>query len=274
MEDNINDIISRIKSVKIQGAKEIAIESLKFLRIYARKNGFGKKFFSVCDRLEKARPTAVVLHNCLNVIKREKTVESINRILRFLNEVNEGIASKGRDLVKGKIMTHCHSGEALAVIKKAWADGKKIEVYATETDPLEQGVKTANELAKAGIPVTIITDSAAGYFMPEMDCVIVGTDAMRKEGFVNKIGTYLLALAARDNRKPFYVVGDTMKIDRRRKIVIEERPVKEIYRELVRPVKKGVKVKNPAFDITPWKFVTRVITEKGVMTPGNLKKLI
>jgi ribose 1,5-bisphosphate isomerase len=161
------------------------------------------------------------------------------------------------------------------VIKKAWKDGKKISVIATETDPLEQGVKTAKELAKVKIPVTLITDNAVGYFMPTVDCVLVGSDAIRKEGVVNKVGTSLLALAAKENKKPFYVAANTLKFDKRKKLTIEERSPKEVYRELIRPGNlKNVKIRNPAFDVTPWKFITAVITEKRILEPKQVLRLL
>ena len=167
-------------------------------------------------------------------------------------------------------MTHCHSGEALSVIKQAWKEKKKIKVYATETRPKEQGIKTANELSKLGIPVILIIDSAIGFFIKDVDIVIVGSDAIRKEGFVNKIGTYPLALVAKKHNKPFYVVGNTLKLDKRKKLIIEERSPDEIYKEKI----KTLEIKNPAFDLIPWKYVKRIITEKGVMTPVNIKNML
>jgi ribose 1,5-bisphosphate isomerase len=270
---SLNEVIKNIKSVKVQGAKQIAIYSLKFLKKFCKKYGFGKKFEVTCEKLEKIRPTAVVLHNCLKILKKERNLKTIDRLLKELNEATEKIAKIGSKIIKNnyKIMTHCHSGEALAVIKQAWKEGKKISVIATETDPLEQGVKTAKELAKLKIPVTLITDNAIGFFMSKINCVIVGTDAIRKEGIVNKTGTSLLALAAKENKKPFYVVGNTFKLDKRKKLIIEERSPKEVYRELIKPGKlKGVRIRNPAFDLTKWNFVSKVITEKGILKPKQI----
>lgn len=263
----LEKVISNIKSVKIQGAKEIAIYGLKFLREFCKKNGFGLKFEVAAWKLEEARPTAVVLHNCIEILKKRKKLKTINKLIRQLNEFTKKIAKNGSKLIKNnyRIMTHCHSGEALAVIKQTWKSDKKISVIATETDPLEQGVKTAKELAKMKIPVTLITDNAVGYFMRDVDCVLVGADALRVDGVVNKIGTSLLALAAKKYKKPFYVAANSLKFDKRKKFVIEERPVKEVYQELLHPGKlKGIKLRNPAFDITSWKYITAVITEKGI----------
>lgn len=272
MPDSLDSLVKRIKSLDIQGARPIAVESLKFLRKLAKKKGFGREFDAAMKKLEKARPTAVVLHNCLEILKKDKNTKTINKLLRQLKQADKDIPLRGKILINknSRIMTRCHSSEALALIKQAWKDGKKIEVYATETRPRWQGIKTAKELAKEGIPVTLIVDSAMGFFIKDVDIVIVGTDAMRNEGFVNKIGTYPLALLARHHKKPFYVIGSTMKLDRRRKIKIEERNPDEVYVENM----KNLKVRNPAFDITPWKYVTRVVTEKGVMTPSNVKKML
>jgi len=274
---SLKEVTENIKSMKVQGAKQIAIYSLKFLKKFCKKYGFGKKFEIVCEKLEKIRPTAVVLHNCLKILKNERNFKTIDRLLKELNKSTEKIAKIGAKLIKNnyRIMTHCHSGEALAIIKQAWKEGKKISVIATETDPLEQGVKTAKELAKLRIPVTLITDSAVGYFMPSVNLVLVGSDAIRKEAIINKTGTALLALAAKENKKPFYVVANSFKLDKREKIIIEERSPKEVYTELLKPGKlKGVKIRNPAFDLTKWKFVKAVVTEKGILIPKEILKLL
>jgi len=275
--ETLEKIVKDIKSVKVQGAKEIAIYALKFLKKFCKKNGFGLKFEVACYILEEARPTAVVLHNCLEILKKRKKMKTFDYLLARLEKSTKKLAKIGSKLIKNnfKIITHCHSGEALAVIKQAWKEGKKISVIATETDPLEQGVKTAKELSKLKIPVTLITDNAVGFFMKEVDCVIVGADALRivpPLGVVNKTGTLHLALAAKEFKKPFYVAANTLKIDKRKKFVIEERPAKEVYRELLqkKEINKKIKIRNPAFDLTPYKFVTKIITEKGVKDPKEI----
>ncbi len=266
----LEDMIRKIKSLEIQGAKEIAIESLKFLRTFSKKKGFGKEFDIACKKLEQARPTAVVLHNVLHILKKNKNPKTISKLLTQLKTYSKKIANAANMIKSGMtIMTHCHSGTAVAVLKYAKKQRKRISVIATETEPKHQGIKTAKKLAAVKIPVTLITGSATGYFMKEVDMVIIGSDAMRREGNVNKIGSFDIALEARYYKKPYYVVASTLKLDKRKKIIIEERPPSEVYYKL-----KGVKIRNPAFDITPWKYVTRVVTEKGVMTPGNILKLL
>jgi ribose 1,5-bisphosphate isomerase len=208
----------------------------------------------------------------LEILKSNKNPETITKLLNKLNQSTKEIAKRGSRLIKNEyaIMTHCHSGEALAVIKQAWKEGKRITVYATETEPKHQGIKTAKELAELKIPVILIIDAAVEFFIKDVDAVIVGCDAFRKEGIVNKIGTYPMAVVAKEHHKPFYVVGNTLKLDKRKKLIIEERNPHEIYREHM----KTLEIKNPAFDITPWKFVTRVVTEKGIMTPINILRML
>ena len=272
MRESLNDLLRKLKNLEIQGATEISVESLKFLRKLAREKGFGKEFDKVAKKIEKTRPTEVVLHNCLEIIKKEKKVETINKLLRKMNQSTKEIAKRGSRLIKNgyKIMTHCHSSEVCAVIEQAWKEGKKITVYATETRPKGQGIRTSRELSRKGINVILIVDSAIEYFMKEVDIVMVGSDAIRKEGVVNKIGTCPLAVVAKEHRKPFYVVGNTLKLDKRKKLIIELRKPEEIYHEHI----KILEEKNPAFDLTPWKYVKRVITEKGVMTPGNVLRML
>ncbi|MEM5874476.1 MAG: S-methyl-5-thioribose-1-phosphate isomerase [Candidatus Aenigmatarchaeota archaeon] len=265
-------VVQKIKSVQVQGAKQIALYSLKYLRKFCKKYGFGHKFEIVADTLENARPTAVVLHNCLKILKRERNIETIDRLIKELEKCTRKIAIIGQKIIKNnqKILTHCHSGEALSVIKEAAKRGKKIEVYATVTEPLKQGIKTAKELAKEKIPVTLGEDIAVGHLMYYADIVIVGSDAMRKNGFINKVGTWLIAEEAKRHEKPFYVVGSHFKFDSRKKFVLEERSASEI---LPKPI-KGVKVRNPAFDLVPWKYVTAVITDKGIFKPSEIKNMI
>ncbi len=269
--ESLERVEKNIKDVKIQGAREIALYALKFLREFCKKNGFGLKFEVAAMILERARPTAVVLHNCLEIIKKEKKISTINELIKKLENSTKKISIIGQKIIpeEAKIMTHCHSGEALSVIKHANKIGKKISVIATITEPLHQGIKTVKELAKEKIPVTLISDNAIGFFIKNVDLVIVGSDAIRKEGFVNKIGTYLLALASKENEKPFFVVGNTLKFDKRKKLEIEERPGSEIYKKL-----KGVKIMNPAFDLVPWKYVEKIVTEKKIFNPNEIIKIL
>lgn len=266
-----------IRDFKVQGANQIAAYGLKFLRGYAKQNGFGLKFEAAAHFLEQARPTAVVLHNCVEIVLKKRSLKTIDSLLKRLEKIHETEAKAADKIVKdgNVILTYCHSGEAMSFIKHVAAKHKKkISVMACETEPLDQGVRTARELMDAKIPVTMIGDNAVNFFMPHVDMVVVGSDAMRREGSVNKIGTSLVALSAAANRKPFYVVASTLKVDRRPAVKIEERPAREVYRKLVdKKGMRGVKLRNPAFDVTPWKYVTAVVTEKGVRKPSALLRI-
>lgn len=279
-EPSLGRTAERIKDVKVQGAKQIAIFSLQFLRGFCKRNGFGLKFEVAAKVLEETRPTAAVLHNCIEEIKKKPKLKTIDSLLRKLDAVDAELGRNGARLIGDgyTVMTHCHSGEALQAIKRAWNYGKRVAVIATETDPIEEGVRTVKELAAMKIPVTLIVDSAVGFFMPEVDCVVVGADTIRSEpkfGFVNKIGTMSLALAAREYRKPLYVVADTLKLDWRKRLYIEERPAREVYDELLHPGRlTGVKIRNPAFELVPAKLVTKFVTEKAVLSPDGMRRLL
>ncbi len=267
-----------LREFKVQGANQIAVYALTFLKKHVEKNGFDQDFYKIAEILENARPTAAVLHNCLERIRKEKNVESIEYLLHYLKNVHDKKINL-KTLFKGKstIMTYCHSGEAMAIIKKLAMQKNSVLVYACITEPLEQGLKTAYELKKSKISVVLIGDNAAGLFMGNVDAVVVGADALRKQGLVNKIGTSLISVSAKEHKKPFYVVANQLKLDKRRQFKIEERPASEIYDKLKSKTQaKGIKIRNPAFDITPWKFVTKIITETHLLTPkqvlGRLKK--
>lgn len=269
-------IVKDIKSLEIQGANTIAIKSLEHLKKFSSKNGFQKKFDKEAKKLVDARPTAVVLYNVLKELEKDKSKEKINQLLSDLKKSNELIAKKGTSLIKSKsrVHTHCHSSTVMDVLKKA-AEKKKFTVTADETRPRNQGIKTVKELSKIkNIDVVLVTDGAASLsftkpVMPIDDMVIVGSDSMRNEGFVNKTGTYFLALAASEANIPFYVAASLWKIDDRKNFEIEMRKPDEIHKKM-----KNVKIVNPAFDITPWKYVTGVITEEGIKKPKDILKML
>jgi len=268
---NVDKVASAIKNVKVQGANQIALYGLRFIKKYVKKNGFDHNFSHILEVLENARPTAVVLHNCVESIKKNTTLANIENLITLLNASHKKKIDV-RTKLKGKstIMTYCHSGEAMSLIKDLGKQ-KKISVYACVTEPLEQGLITVRDLKKSNIPVTLIGDNAVGSFMKNTDVVIVGADALRIEGVVNKIGTSLVAFAAYHNKKPFYVVANRLKIDKRKFFTIEERDPSEINKKLTHKI-KGIVIQNPAFDITPWKFISHVIMEDGVFSRSQIVK--
>ncbi len=269
---SVSQAAANIKQVHVQGAKEIALYALNFFKSFCKKNGFGLKFEVAAYILEESRPTAVVLHNVIEILKKKKRMSAINSLIHDLQNSTKKISRIGQKIIKPKqkILTHCHSGEALSVIEEAQRRGKNVSVYATITEPLHQGIRTAKELSKKKIPVTLAADIAVGHIMHAANIVVVGADAMRKEGFVNKVGTYLVAEEAKRHRKPLYVVGNHFKFDRRKKLVIEERSASEVWPKKI----KGVKIRNPAFDLVPWRFVKKVVTDKGIFTPKQIARMI
>lgn len=205
-------------------------------------------------------------------------------------ETNRKIGEQGSALLEDDdvILTHCNAGAlatvdygtALGVIRAAWEKGKKVKVFATETRPKLQGARlTAYELKRDGVPVTLITDSMAGYVMYNglVDKVIVGADRITQDAVINKIGTYTNAVSAKDHGIPFYVAAPKSTFDLTHKstdIIIEERNPDEVTHINSRRITpEGVKVLNPAFDVTPLKYVTAIICETGVLSGDDLGKL-
>lgn len=264
-----------IRNFKVQGANQIALYGLAFLRKTALESGFGSKFKSASCILEHSRPTAVVLHNCIKILKTSPSISTIDSLVEDLKTAGRRESIYSDKIIQGhsKIITYCHSGEAMSFIRHAGTTHKKkIAVIACKTEPLEQGITTAREISKDGIPVTLVDDNAIGFFIDEVDMAIVGADALRKEGIVNKIGTSLLAQAASGASKPFYIVANSLKIDRRPKFSIEERPPSEL--RVPKRALRGITIRNPAFDITPWRHVTAIINEDGIFTGNQFVKTI
>lgn len=256
-----------IASLKIQGANEVALAVLKYLKKFCKRHGFEKEFEKEVNKFLSLRSTAVVLYNVIDELKKERTIEKLDELIGRIKNNRKLIVENGLKVFKKRnvVMTHCHSGVVTKLLISAFEHGKNVEVYVTETRPNEQGIITAKELASANVHVKFIVDSAAGYYLPTIDFVLVGADALRKEGVVNKIGTLLLAMATNEFNKPLYVCASTMKLDLRKKLVIEMRNPKEVYKGL-----RGVDVLDPIFDVTPWKYVSGVITEKGILKPKEI----
>ncbi|MFH0836751.1 MAG: hypothetical protein V1870_01350 [Candidatus Aenigmatarchaeota archaeon] len=282
------DTYKKIKYMKVQGASEIAILALEHLKKYAKKHGFGSSFTKECHRFIKVRPTAVVMHNVLTMAMKNRSLDEIGRLIDELKMARKNIAIYGRKLFSGRrkvVMTHCHSHEVIDLLKMN--KGRVKYVYVKETRPRMQGALTARDLVKAHEKVRFITDSSAESYVKEVDIIIIGADALRIDGLVNKVGTLGLCILAKEFHKPVYVVADTFKLDSRKKIKIEQRSAKEVYSTVhdygnissLRSLKeiallRSVKIMNPAFDITPWKYIHAVVTEKGIFKPNKIKTMI
>lgn len=246
--------VDDVRSMKIQSATTIAIRSLRHLK----KSRNPRK---EAEALLKARPTAVVLRNALGragKIGIDRTIAELEASRKKASKNFLAFISKRCRKKSLTVLTHCHStlvvGD-LTELKRKY----RLHVIVTETRPHNQGLLTLRELSKKGIKATYIVDSAVAPFMKSADFVLAGADALRKEGVVNKIGTYPLAVFSKAMKKPFYIVSTSFTEDRRKNIMMEERPAAEVLRNRIR----GVSVRNPAFDITPWKYVTACITDRG-----------
>jgi ribose 1,5-bisphosphate isomerase len=293
----VRETAKKIKNMEIRGAGKIARSAALALKRYARdseaktREEFIEGLMKAGDILISARPSAVSLPNTVKLILREVegstldvkglkelvAVTADNFIEDSKNAVEKiGEIGSGRIQDGDVILTHCNSQVAISVIKAAHRQGKKIEVFATEARPWYQGHLTVKALAKEGIPVTLIVDSAVRVFIKKIDKVIVGADSIAVNGaVVNKVGTSQLALIANEARKLFFVCAESYKFSPATVlgeiIEIEERDPSEV----ADPTKfRGVKIRNPVFDVTPPEYVDLIITEKGVMPPQAALSLI
>ena len=288
----------RIQSMEIRGALTIAIAAAEAIAVVvAESEGntekLRKAIIGAGEYLRDARPTAVSLPNAIDYIQylaeknkelgereyRETMLLEIESFITHQRQAVDKIAEYGSHLLEdgNLVLTHCNSDTALAVIKKAFSDGRKIEAICTETRPRHQGYISARELANHGIPTKLIIDSAVYYLMHklEVDKVIVGADAISASGdVVNKIGTSQVALAAQELDIEFYVAAESLKFSPEtlagKIIPIEERSREEITSELP----PEVEILNPVFDITPHRFINSIITEYGVIPPQAAYQLL
>ena len=307
------EVADAIQTMIIRGAPAIGVAAAMGVAIGAQQasdDTFDAEFEEICRTLAATRPTAVNLFWGIERMKRlrqalageplavvrEKLVAEAQAVHAEDIAINRRIGAFGAPLVPdGKtVLTHCNAGAlatagygtALGVIRAAVEAGKKIDVFADETRPFLQGSRlTVWELQKDGIDTTLITDNMAGHFLRSgrIGCVVVGADRIAANGDVaNKIGTYGVAVLAKENGVPFYVAAPISTVDLKtptgEQIPIEERASSEVtamFGHKVAP--EGTKVKNPAFDVTPNRYVSGIITERGVATApfeNSLKKLV
>lgn len=303
-----NEVATAIKEMKVRGAPLIGVMAAYGLALTA----YHSEARSVKDLLREielsanmlkgTRPTAVnlfwAIDRILNKIKsftggveelRHIIIEEAQRIADEDVEVNRKIGEYGSELLEDgdTVLTHCNAGRlatvdygtALSIIRVAWEKGKRIKVIATETRPKLQGARlTAYELMRDGIPVTLITDSMAGYVMYKrlVNKVIVGADRIVRDAVINKVGTYTIAVLANEHSIPFYVAAPLSTFDFKstsRDVIIEERAPEEVTNigsERIAP--PGIPALNPAFDITPIKYVSAIICEKGIIAREKLSE--
>jgi len=295
------DVALAIKEMKVRGAPAIGIAAAYGIALGAQsirgenKDEFLSQLDQLMQTLVSTRPTAVNLFRATSRMRKAATGNNIPEIRATLIseakqihqeeiEATRRLSQLGAELITDgfTILTHCNAGAlatggygtALGIITAAKEQGKRTSVFADETRPLLQGARlTVWELQHEAIPVTLITDSMAGYFMNQgkIDCVIVGADRIAANGDVaNKIGTYTLAVLAKENSIPFYVAAPTSTIDLSlpsgAEIPIEQRDPEEItHIQGIRIAPEGTNAANPAFDVTPHNYISAIITEKGII---------
>jgi methylthioribose-1-phosphate isomerase len=307
---DVEEMACAIEDMAVRGAPAIACAAALGVSLAARRStardvaGLLRDLERARERLARTRPTAVNLfwalermHRCATDAAREGSVESLRqaivaearRVLVEDVETNRALGAVGVEVVPdvpggARVLTHCNAGAlatagygtALGVVRSVVEAGRSVRVLAAETRPFLQGSRlTAWELDRDGIPVTVVTDGMAGHLMSrgEIDIVIVGADRIAANGDVaNKIGTYQVAVLAREHAIPFYVAAPLSTVDLATPdgaaIPIEERSPKEVLElagTLLAP--PGVGARHPAFDVTPARFVTGIVTERGIARP-------
>jgi methylthioribose-1-phosphate isomerase len=301
------EVARAIKTMVIRGAPAIGVAAAMGIAIGVQKAmDIHAEFDTICETLRATRPTAVNLFwaiermkNVYASVKHESAdairgamIDEAKLVLQQDIAINEAMGRHGAELVPdGKtVLTHCNAGAlatggygtALGVVRAAVAAGKSIDVFADETRPFLQGSRlTVWELQHDSIPTTLITDNMAGHFLKSgrIGCVIVGADRIAANGDVaNKIGTYSVAVLARENNVPFYVAAPLSTLDLSlesgEQIPIEERSESEVTHYAGSPVApRGTVAKHPAFDVTPNRYVSAIITEKGVARAPYLESL-
>lgn len=292
----VRAIARDIKTMKIRGAGKIARATAEALLLTAQQSA-ARDSSALIEELETSaqlllatRPTAVSLPNSVRyVMFRVKSAEeagteledlrrlAIETAIAFIEKSETAVERIGeigaRRIEDGDmVMTHCNSAATIAVLKKAFDEGKHFEVFVCETRPRFQGRITAKTLSGMGIPTSLIVDGAARFFMTKADKAIVGADAVAANGaVVNKIGTSMVALAAKESRVLFFVAAETYKFSPEtmlgQLVKIEERRSSELISQSELAQMPKVTVRNPSFDVTPPEYVDLIITERGIIPP-------
>lgn len=300
-EFNINTLPKEVRKIRedirtmiIRGAGRIARAGAKALAIAAEEyrgnnvEDFISYMKKVAEYVKSSRPTAVSLPNAISYVMtrllraspgsveeaKQIVVSAAEEFIEYSKNAVKVIAELGAKRIENGdvIMTHCHSTAAVSVIVEAHNQGKVSKVYVKETRPKMQGLITAKALADAGLDVILIPDSSVRYFMKRVNKVVVGADTIAANGAViNKIGTSLVALAAKEARVRLYVAAETYKFSPQTVIgelvPIEVRDPREIVEDEWLKANPQVKVYNPVFDVTPPEYIDAIITEKGIIPP-------
>ncbi len=258
-------IIKDIKNIKIQGARNVAKAALKAYYLDPTKKSK--------EKILKSRPTEPMMRHVLDMASSEKY--SKKDILSHFDLAQEKINKHTLKLIKSNdvIFTHCHSTNVSGTLFNAKKKGKKFEVYNTETRPLYQGRKTAKEMKKHGIKVTMFVDSALGVALTKemgtkkVNKVFLGSDALLDKGIINKIGSEVISRIAKQEKIPVFIVADSWKYSKD-KLPLEQRNLNEVWDK----APKKIKIKNPAFEFVPKKYITGIISELGNLTYSEFIK--
>ena len=264
-QKKFDKIVSDIKKIKIQGARNVAKAALSaYFLVPSEKSK---------ETLLKSRPTEPMMQNVLMMAKKQPE----GKILKHFDESRQKINEHIFKLIKNNdvIFTHCHSTSVNDALVYAKKKGKKFEIYNTETRPLYQGRKTAQELGKAGIKTTIFTDSAFEIALlktqgtKKVNKILIGADALINKGIINKVGSGMISEIAYHHKIPVYIVADSWKYTSK-KIPLEQRSLNEIWNN----APKNVKIKNPAFEFVQKKYITAIVSELGILSYGTFLKKV
>ncbi len=255
--DKFSKICSDIKSIKIQGATNVARAGVEAYCIRPNKSSI--------KILSKLRPTEPMLFNALNVVRKS----SIENVLNHFENAQEFINHYVQKTIQNNqvIFTHCHSNTLAKALIESHKNKKRFSVINTETRPLYQGHLTSKQLSKAGIKVSMSIDSAILEDIKKSDIIMIGADAITKKGVLNKIGSGLISKIAKDLKKPLYIVTDSWKYSPK-KVNIEKRSWKEIWKNSP----KKVNIDNPAFELVPKSHISYIISELGILTHNEFIK--
>ncbi len=297
LHKSVLDAAERIKQLRVQGARNVAIAAMNAVESASKesqtktKNAFLIELSEVKAVLFASRVTEPLMRNAIRYVIQ--TVDSSNKTAvpelvdlvsqvtaQFLEDLESSkakIASIGSKRISNhsRVLTHCHSSTVTNMLKNAKKEGRTFEVVCTESRPIFQGRLTAKEMLDAGIKTTMIVDSAVRLFMNEVDFVVVGADAITSEGnIINKVGTSMVALAAKEARTPFYVATELLKFDPVTVLGsferIEERNPEEVWDS----PPHGLIIRNPAFDVTRREFIHGIICEEGILPPHTISELM
>jgi len=265
-KEKINQIYRAIKKIKIQGATNIAKAALHAYSLMPTK--------ATKKKLINTRPTEPLLVNVLNKTDKLGYKKTLAHFENAQDKINKNVLK----IIKpdARIFTHCHSTSVVEALIYAKKKGKKFEVLNTETRPLYQGRKTAEQLEKAGIKVTMFIDSASALAIEKenkkdkiyADYVFLGADAILKNGdVINKIGSGMISEIAYKNKIPVYIIADSWKFTPKN-VKIEERDFHEVWKN----APKHIKIKNPAFEKVPSRYIKAIVSELGILNPKKFVK--